>query len=344
MLAVLVLALSLQAGGKKLVEFGWDEPDAAFMRAHAEEMEKSPFDGCVFHVNAFTWEVWGTKKFAKADLQPQLDDLKAAPFRRFNANFLRVNTTPAKLDWFDDYSAVVSNAKLAAEFAREGKCKGILLDSEAYDGPLFDYRKQRDKETKSWDAYAAQARARGREVMTAFQEGYPGVTILATFAHSLPFWQSTKDGKKKPLAEVEYGLLAPFMDGMVEACSGGARIVDGYELSYGFKKESEYVDARTEIRERVLPLVADPKKYSEVVSVGFGVWLDRDRHKKPWDTKDFSKNYFSPEALEASLRAAFKVADEYVWIYNETPRWWSKEGKTVDLPAPYEEAVRRARE
>jgi hypothetical protein len=179
--------------------------------------------------------------------------------------------------------------------------------------------------------------------MNAMQEGYPGLTVLATFGHSLPWWQSTKDGGKKPLKDVEYGLLAPFMDGMVEACSGGARIVDGYELAYGFKKEAEFTDAKAEIRERVLPIVADPKKYAAAVSVGFGIWMDRDRHKKPWDQADFSKNYFTPETLEASLRAALKTTDEYVWLYSETPRWWTKEGKTVDLPAPYEEAVRRAR-
>jgi hypothetical protein len=32
-----------------------------------------------------------------------------------------------------------------------------------------------------------------------------------------------------------------------------------------------------------------------------------------------------------------------VWIYTEQPRWWSAEGKTVKLPEPYAEAVRRAR-
>jgi len=343
MLAVLLLALSLQEGGKKLVEFGWDEPDPAFMRRNAEQMDKSPFDGCVFHLNGFTWEVWGAKKFTKEQLQPQIDDLKAASFRRFSSNFLRFNTTPGKLDWFDDHAAVAANARLAAEIAREGKCKGILLDSEAYDGPLFDYRRQRDAATKTWDAYAARARAVGRSVMAAFQEGYPGVTVLATFGHSLPWFQATKDGAKKPLQQVEYGLLASFMDGMVEACSGGARIVDGYELSYGFRKDSEFADAKAEIRERVLPIVADPRKYAEAVSVGFGIWMDRDRHQKPWDLTDFSKNYFTPEALEASLRAAFKTADEYVWLYSESPRWWTKDGKTADLPAPYEGAVQRSR-
>src|SRR5947209_1629190 len=58
---------------KKLIEFGWDEPDTAFMREHAAEMEKMPFDGCVFHIDfkdakggkgSFTWQSWGDRKFS----------------------------------------------------------------------------------------------------------------------------------------------------------------------------------------------------------------------------------------------------------------------------------------
>src|SRR4051794_1391372 len=65
---------------KKLIEFGWDEPDTAFMRQHVAEMEATPFDGCVFHANylkgegeqaknagGFTWECWGKRAFTAAE-------------------------------------------------------------------------------------------------------------------------------------------------------------------------------------------------------------------------------------------------------------------------------------
>jgi hypothetical protein len=35
--------------GKKLIEWGWDEPDTKFMRENIEKMEQYPFDGLVFH-------------------------------------------------------------------------------------------------------------------------------------------------------------------------------------------------------------------------------------------------------------------------------------------------------
>jgi hypothetical protein len=38
--------------GKKLIEWGWDEPDTKFMRTNIAQMEQFPFDGLVFHVNS----------------------------------------------------------------------------------------------------------------------------------------------------------------------------------------------------------------------------------------------------------------------------------------------------
>lgn len=218
MLLALALSVSTSSAAekhpKKLIEFGWDEPDTAFLKTHIGEMRQTPFDGCVFHANyqrtngakgSFTWEAWGQQMFTKSDLAGALADLKATRFGRFKENFLRLNTTPARIDWFDDHAAVLANAKLAAQLARAGRCPGILFDIEQYEGPLFNYRKH------------------------------------------------------------------------------------------------------------------------------------------GWNTEDFSGNYFSPEALATSVREALRHADEYVWVYSETPRWWSEKGP-VKLPAAYDQALRQARE
>ena len=148
---------SAAQSAKKLIEFGWDEPDTEFIREHIGQMRQTPFDGTVFHVNYakggkpgnFTWEAWGTNAFTRADVAGAMEDLKQTDLGQFNQNFLRFNTTPARLDWFDDYAAVIQNAKLAAEIARESRCPGILFDIEQYEGALFDYRKQRDASDKS---------------------------------------------------------------------------------------------------------------------------------------------------------------------------------------------------
>ena len=339
-----------ESKSKKLIEFGWDEPDTAFLRQHLAEMERTPFDGCVFHVNyervggrkgSFTWDGWSTNAFTEADLKTAFDDLKAIRRSRFKHNFLRFNTAPAPLDWFDDHTAVLTNAWLAARLTRAGKCPGLLFDIEQYNAPLFDYRKQHDAKTKSWEVYATQVRRRGREVMEAFQDGHPGLTVFLTFGYSLP-WAESQAGRIA-LAECHYGLLAPFMDGLVEAARGSTRLVDGHELSYGYKVAAQFSAAYQTMQTGLLPIVRDPEKYRRSVSLGYGIWMDQDWRKNGWDIEDVSKNYFTPETFETSVHAALASADKYVWIYTETPRWWSDKGGPVKLPPAYTDALRKAR-
>ncbi|MDB6030198.1 MAG: hypothetical protein JWM16_536 [Verrucomicrobiales bacterium] len=349
-LAVLLESPFALAADKKLIEFGWDEPDTQFLRDYIAEMEKTPFDGCVFHAQYtrpngkrgdFMWECWGKQAFTEEQLQPALEELKATHFQKWTENFLRFNTAPANLDWFDDFSAILVNARLAARIAREGKCKGLLFDIEQYTFPLFKYRKQKDAATKSWDEYAAQVRKRGGEVMQAFQAEYPSLTVFLTFGYSLPWVQCGKD--KAKLADADYGMLAPFLDGMVEAAADKVRFVDGHELSYGYKEPKQFTTAYRMMKQDLLPIVANPEKYKRCFSLGFGIWMDNAHRKVGWSTNDFSRNYFSPQTFVKSANAAVQIADEYVWVYTELPRWWSKEGATQNLPKDYFEALWRAR-
>src|SRR3954468_976740 len=79
---------------KKLIEFGWDEPDAAFLRKHIAEMEKMPFDGTVFHLTSdFLWGNWSQRKFTEKDLAGSIEDLKNTPVKTFTHNFLRFNVS-----------------------------------------------------------------------------------------------------------------------------------------------------------------------------------------------------------------------------------------------------------
>jgi hypothetical protein len=339
------------AGEKKLIEFGWDEPDTAFMRAHVREMEQTPFDGCVFNImyanpdgskGSFMNECWSKRAFTRTEMQPTIDDLKTTKFKRFTDNFLRFNVCPGDVDWFNDkaFASVASNAKLAAQIAREGNAKGILFDIEPYNAPLWQYSKLREAHSKSFDAYCAQAHKRGREFMRAVQDGYPHITIFLTFGYTLAMEQCHGDRAKLPT--IEYGLLPAFLDGMLDVAQPGVRIIDGYEISYGFKEKSEFEVARRHLESDVLPWVADPKRYRGFFKLGFGIWMDFDWRKHGWDVENPQKNFFTPESLEKSIRAASEVSDEYVWVYTESPKWWTASGKPEKLPKQYVDAVRRA--
>jgi hypothetical protein len=344
--AFLALALAACAPRPKLIEWGWDEPDPAFMRRHVAEMAKTPFDGCVFHVRydkpggqgSLTWEMWGRQALDERLFEGAVADLRAARPARFTERFLRVNVTPGDLDWFDDFTPVLANARTAARIARRGRVRGVLFDVEQYQGQLFDYRRQRHAASQPWENYAIRARHRGREVMEAFQAGYPGLTLFLTFGHSLPFVQS-KHGQV-PLAEVSYGLLAPFLDGVLDGARGSTRIVDGYELSYGFTHAPHFDQARTLVKEGVLPIVGNPEAYRQRVDLAFGLWMDYDWRRVGWHPKDPEKNHFSPERWAASVTRAREITDQYVWIYGEQVRWWGPEAQTRPVPEAYREALR----
>jgi len=103
---------------KKLIEFGWDEPNTDFLRRQRARLEQTPFDGCVFHLEVcgaqgapenFSWLCWGRRRFTHEQLKPALDDLGSITSTRFRHNFLRFNVAPADLDWFDDHDAVVNS-------------------------------------------------------------------------------------------------------------------------------------------------------------------------------------------------------------------------------------------
>ncbi|MGO8751561.1 MAG: hypothetical protein ACLQNE_36935 [Thermoguttaceae bacterium] len=331
---------STQDKPKKLIEWGWDEPDTKFMRANVGKMEQLPFDGVVFHVNSskgggFVWEMWGSRKFALEEFQPAIDDLKATPFRRITDRFLRVNVTPGNVDWFDDqaWGVVLHNFTVAAQIAKQGGCKGFMFDVEQYNDQLFDYRKQKHRAKKTFADYRAKVRRRGREWMKAVNGPYPDIVLL------LPYIYSITGGAAKDRAGTSYGLLGDFVDGMFDACMPDTKIVDAWEGAYTYKTRVQFENAYESIKVKLAALAVDPERYRKRIQAGFGIWMDCDWRGKGWSVKDFSKNHFTPVEFENSVRAALQVSDEYVWIYTEQPKWWTNE----KLPKEYVEALMKAR-
>jgi len=340
---------------KYLIEFGWDEPTTAFMREHIAQMEQTPFDGTVYHVQyrksdgtmgSFMNDCWGTQSFTDPQLQNALDDLRHTPFHTFTHNFFRFNVLPGNVDWFDDYSAILNNARQSARIASLCSSEGILFDDEQYNYPLFNFTKLKDKTHRTWQACSQQGRLRGRQIMQAFQNGWSvgaphrPLVIMLTFGLSLPYEECQTHSQK--LQEVHYALLVPFLQGMFDAAAPDDRIVDGCELAYGFKTPKEFADERDVMLEKSCTLLDDRRSYLQHVHPAFGLWLDFEWKERPFYTDDLTKNYFTPAAFEQSVRTALQNSDRYVWIYTEKPRWWTPAGSSADLPAAYVEALRRA--
>ncbi|MCC6445153.1 MAG: beta galactosidase jelly roll domain-containing protein [Armatimonadetes bacterium] len=340
------------APDKKLIEWGWDEPGPAYMRANAARMDEYGFDGVIFHAEParngqpmnFTWECWGDKRFEYGDFAQNIADLKAAhtSFRRMTDNFLRFNVSPGSVDWFDDsaFAVVLNNADLAGRVAKEGGCKGLMFDIEVYNEPLFLYAKQLHKDTRSFRDYEAKVRQRGQELIRAFSRYYPDITILLTYGYGIT-------GLSGDRSKAQYGLLKNLLDGMLDAASGQTVIVDAYEGAYSFRARREFVSARKSVLKDMLRYTGNPKAYKKHMRVGFGVWMDNRYGAKAWNTGDFEKNYFLPEEFEYSVFCGLHVTDKYVWVYTEHPKWWTNDRlpgeylaalKCVRNPRPIEDA------
>jgi hypothetical protein len=341
-------APATRPASKKLIEFGWDEPDPSFMRAHIREMENTPFNGVVFHANYvrqtgehgnFTWECWGKRAFTDEDLASALNDLKATSLHRLRYNFLRFNVTPGDVDWFDDFGAVLNNARVAARFAQRSGSTGILFDVEEYKSKLFSYRSRRYSGSKSWAEYASQARLRGAQIAQAFQREFPNIRVFLTYGYELP-WKETRS-RGKAQADTDYGLLAPFLDGMIEVAAG-MTLIDGFETAYAFTSPTDFSGGYDTMSEQVLPIVANREKYRRIASFGFGIWMDYRSQTKGWNESKLTDNPHSPNDFQNLLQAALNRTDEYVWIYTQVPRWWSKDGKSQHLPESYRRAVYNA--
>lgn len=177
--------------------------------------------------------------------------------------------------------------------------------------------------------------------MRAFEQGYPGLTVFVTLTASWPYIEA--HGKADVLERAPYGLLVAFIDGMIGAASDSARIVDGMEASFPARDTSKVLWYQDVQSRDVLAWHSDTTKYRRVISRSMAIWLDFDWRTRGWDGARPDRNYNSPARLEIAVRKALQGADEYVWIYNETPRWWTEAGGRTALPSAYDAALRRAK-
>lgn len=347
---------------KRVIYYGWGTRDTIYVRNHWREMERMPFDGIAFTVaidrskptigegataNLLGWNLFGPRAFSLADFRPAIADLQAAKWHQFTDNFMVAAIASSGQDhgltWFDDsrWTTIANNWRVLATIARQGRCKGIILDPEHYGMDLFRYAAQRRRADRPFREYQAMARQRGRELMQVTRAVFPDVTILCLYGYAL-VWSEVRDAENsrpaKPLEEAQYGLYPAFLDGMLEASAPGATIVDGYETAYGFKRREQFERAREDILRKAVLLSAVPERYARYVRVGFGLWLDYGGERR-WDTQEFARNYFQPAEFSAAVKAALEVSDRYVWIYSHAPRFFPPDR----LPDAYLEAIRSGR-
>ena len=325
LLVALIAPLDCGASGKTvLIEFGWDIPTTAFVRANIGQMDTIPFDGVAIRVMSdldctddLGFRVFCRTKFSPGEYANAILNLRSVGARRLTHNFIMMCVIPDPADpgWFDSgWSAVAFNAGCMAKIAKQGKCEGLIFDPEPYGGVNpWSYEEMPDtwKAGHTFSQVAAMVRIRGRQFMVAINAQYKDVTLLCLFGPSITTFRLKEDGE--PLAEQKYGLLPAFFDGMCEAATDGTTIVDGREGSYGYRDRSRYAWARQRVIDAKMAS-ANPQAYQNHMRVGFPVWLDCRSSSIPWDSTNFANNYYAPEQFRDCLTYALELSSKYVWV------------------------------
>ena len=322
-----------------------------------------PFDGIVIPINqeryagrygsvsanALAPEHWpvsctflGDQRARMEDYRHAIEDLKATPFRKFRHNFIPMSCYPRMgfaLDWFDDehWGTVLHNVRILARIAKQGGCVGLWLDTEQYgQAAIWHYpalRQAFPDRPQDYDTYRQTVRRRAGQFIRAINAEFPGCHLGLAYGScavhwALAGWEPAKLAAYEPAPGVDfsghrYGMLAHFVDGLIEGADPDTRIIDGYELSYYYKTEEAFAVAGPVVHEKCRAYSAIPERYAARIELALGLYpLRPDRYT------------FTPAEAAAAVRQAMQHTDRYVWVWNEAANFWIQGGPEGEcLPA-----------
>jgi hypothetical protein len=178
---------------------------------------------------------------------------------------------------------------------------------------------------------------------------YPGIVLLLAFGPGATCLDPA------PEEEQVYGLLAPFVDGLLAGAAGRARVVEGSEFAYPYRScdrfQETYATLRGACRQRSL----DPENYDRWLEIGFGLWLDYDsvdtcqdaavvgRPCRWFDPSVYPperRHLVDPDGFARAVASALALSEGYVWIYTNEPKWWTEANPLGEnLPESYVAAL-----
>ena len=314
---------------KKCISFGWEYGylTPAQLLANAEKFKGTAIDGVGIYLMATNraGQQIGTRNFtsgpewdfeAFADQIPTLK--KIAQTDHLRESFLKCFDAPRKrLAWTDDaaWARVGRNMGIVGRISRATGIKGFNSDPE-------DYYNQKQYQPipgePPYDELVKIVRRRGREVFGPLFREQPEARVLF-------YWFLTFDKTyfavpdPRALAREKQDLWPAFADGIMDVLPPTARIVDGDEHAYNSDYATRDFHVSVCNQRQFAPRLLSPEnrqKHATQVQVGFGLYLDMYVNPGPaW--------YMGPvagsrvEHFRRNYADAFKLADEYVWLWGE---------------------------
>jgi hypothetical protein len=280
-------------------------------------------------------------------VEPAIEDLQAMPASdQLNKNFVHIymGNQAEVMDWFDDswWSNISHNIGQIARVAKEGGLEGILIDPEMYSYTLWGYNQLKDPGApavpgslpeiygdKSFAQVEAMVRQRGQEFGAAINAEYPDSTIMFFHAGSYAAKQIFHDpyGRWPNTEESPFGLIVPFVDGILESTSDGTKVVDANSWTHQPKGADEFQFGEDLVRTKAKSLSAVPELYAAKVQVGHAIRTsygpgEGNSPGGQFDPDNPDSNYYSPAALEDAVSDALEYGDGYVLFWEGLVNWW----------------------
>jgi hypothetical protein len=334
---------------KKIIEFGWDKPRPDQLSSTV--LEQSIFDGLTFRSSA------GDKVIIPEQSPVQSFDLDIAALQKIKSkklanSFYLVLSDANTWDWFNDttWAAAEQNLYQHARVAKQGGLRGIMFDPEVYQFDLWAYTSQPQKSGHSFKEFETQMRKRGAQTMRAFERAYPGITVmyLKSFSAFEIAKNATYETAHAALKEDGgLGLFAAFSEGMLEAATDKAVLIDGFEDSYYHLRPSDFDTGRTRALNDAQVFVAPElhTKFKRQFKFANSIFVDGVMNL--FDSARFFGYYLQNDIERHNLIAhniyhGLRSSDEFVWVYAESPNWWKRTLPNGDLNA-LENAIKRGK-
>ena len=303
--------------------------------------ETVQFDTVVFEDHAFTYEQFIAPDPQSPNYEPtKYDMMSIINFQRYTDNFLRIKLSPQtpenRVDWFEYNDNIRNNVKLAAQLVKDAGFKGLMIDTEDYTnrlikspecsggaaiditqctGSIFEYPRQKNANSKTFEQYQQEVRNRGEWVMDALEEGYADITVIFTIGYG---YATHTLGDPANMPTAKYGLLPAFIDGMVASAGPSVTLVDGNENGFDNSTAANMLEDgelnRINAVEFVAPdLVSD---YYQKMKTGMGVYPNHTLLNLPGLT--------SAERLSMWKEITYSTVaatSAYSWIYADKFSW-----------------------
>ena len=314
---------------KKCISFGWEygQLTPEQILANADKFKGTVIDGVGIYLRATNREgkpigTYGFMTNPEWDIEAfstQIPVLrKIAQTEHLSESFLKCFSAPTKrVPWTDDaaWARIAHNMGVVGRLSRETGLRGINSDTE-------DYHRQRQyervKDDPPYDELVKIVRRRGREVFGAlFREQPEARMLFYWFLTSRTAYFDTPC--PLALARRKRDLWPAFADGIMDVLPPTARIIDGDENAYGYDYDKHEYHVSACNQKMFAPLLLSPEnraKHAAQVQVSFGLYLDMYINPGPaWYKGPVGGSRL--EHFRRDCADAFKLADEYVWLWGE---------------------------